>query len=93
MSFFLIFYLFLDRGEEREREISVWSHVPPTGDLAHSPHVPWLGMEPATFWFAGQHSIHWATPARADLMSQVEKPQLSGTLSFWFSEDLWAENS
>ena len=28
-------------------------------------HVPWLGIEPATLWFAGQHWIHWATPARA----------------------------
>ena len=28
-------------------------------------HEPWWGIEPATLWFAGQHSIHWATPARA----------------------------
>ena len=28
-------------------------------------HVHWLGIELTTFWFAGQHSIHWATPARA----------------------------
>ena len=28
-------------------------------------HVPWLGIEPMTLWFEGQHSIHWATPARA----------------------------
>ena len=27
--------------------------------------VPWLAIEPATLWFAGQHSIHRATPARA----------------------------
>ena len=27
--------------------------------------VPWLGIEPATLWFAGQCSVHWATPARA----------------------------
>ena len=24
-----------------------------------------MGIEPATFQFAGRHSIHWATPARA----------------------------
>ena len=29
-------------------------------------HVPWLGIELATFWFSGQHSIHWPTPARAN---------------------------
>ena len=29
-------------------------------------HVPWLGIRLATLWFAGQHSIHWATPARAE---------------------------
>ena len=28
-------------------------------------HVPWARIEPATFWFTGQRSIHWATPARA----------------------------
>ena len=28
-------------------------------------HVLWLGIEPATLWFADWHSIHWATPARA----------------------------
>ena len=27
--------------------------------------VPWLGIEPVTFWFAGWHSIHWASPAMA----------------------------
>ena len=44
------------------------------GCLSHAPlwvpspqlrHVPWLRIKPATFWFAGRHSIHWATPARA----------------------------
>ena len=27
-------------------------------------HVPWLGIKPATLWFTGHWSIHWATPAR-----------------------------
>ena len=27
-------------------------------------HVPWLGIKLATLRFSGQHSIHWATPAR-----------------------------
>ena len=44
------------------------------GCLLHTPYwgpglqprpVPWLGIEPVTFWFTGWHSIHWATPTRA----------------------------
>ena len=60
-----ILFYFLERG--REKNISVWlPHMPPTVDLAHNPGVcPRLGIEPATLWFAGQHSIYWATPARA----------------------------
>ena len=43
----------------------VTSHASLTGDLAYNPGVcPKLGIEPATLWFAGQHSIHWATPGR-----------------------------
>ena len=30
-------------------------------------HVPCLGIELATLWFAGWCSIHWTTPARAHL--------------------------
>ena len=29
----------------------------------------WPGMEQATLWFTGRHSIHWATPARAQFCS------------------------
>ena len=27
---------------------------------------PRLGIKPATLWFTGWHSVHWATPARTD---------------------------
>ena len=37
----------------------------PLGPSLQPRHVPWLGIEPATLWYTGQHSIHWATPARA----------------------------
>ena len=46
------------------------------GCLLHAPHwgpglqpryMPWRGIEPATLWFAGWCSIHWATPARAEI--------------------------
>ena len=68
--YFLNFYLFLERGREREREgekhqCVVASWPPPTGGLALNPGVcPRLGIELATLWFTGRSSIHWATPAR-----------------------------
>ena len=30
-------------------------------------HLPCVGIKPATLWFAGQHSIHWAIPAKVFL--------------------------
>ena len=72
-SFFFkdFIYLFLEKGEgrvkERERSINMWMPVTcsPLGAGPQPRHVPWLGIEPATLWFAGQCSIHWAAPARA----------------------------
>ena len=63
---FLRFYLFIfrERGREGEREEDkdlcvVASHVPHTADLAHKLGLcPGLGIEPATLWIAGLHSIH-----------------------------------
>ena len=40
---------------------------PPLGPGPQPRHMPWLGIEPETLWFAGRHSIHWATPARAEI--------------------------
>ena len=73
-------YLFLERGEgrekERERNIDVWeiqrsvvSRMPPTGALACSPGMcPDWESNRQTFWFSGWHSVHWATPAMADFL-------------------------
>ena len=52
-----IFYLFIFREKGREGNINVW--LPPM----HSPLGTWpatqaLGIELATPWFAGLHSIH-----------------------------------
>ena len=67
-----IYLLILERGEgwekEREGNINVWFPLtlPLLGTLDRKPrHVARLGIKPATLWFVGQHSIHWATPARA----------------------------
>ena len=63
-------YLFLERGErgrKRWRETSLCgylSHAPYWGPWPQPRHVPWLGIESVTLWFAGRHSINWATPAR-----------------------------
>ena len=80
--FFFLFKDFtclsLERGQRREKERernidvrqihgSVASHTLPAGDLALR-HVPWLEIEPVTFQFAGWHSVHWATPAKTDLL-------------------------
>ena len=88
---FLIFefYLFIlrDKGKEgeRERNIDVWeihlgcfSHSLSWGPGPQPRHVPWQGIKPATFWFAGRHSIHWATPARASLIFRIQ------IIPFWF---------
>ena len=58
-------YLFLERGEGREKErretsVVIW------GPGLKPRHVPWLGFEPSAFQVAGWHSIHGAAPARAN---------------------------
>ena len=74
IDFFKRFYLFLGRQEGREkkrREASMcgcFSHAPDWGPGPQPRHVPWLGNEPVSLWFAGWCSVHWATPARASLL-------------------------
>ena len=41
------------------------SHAPYWGLGPQPRHVPSLGIEPVTLWFASWHSTHWATPATA----------------------------
>ena len=67
---FIYLFIFRERGREGEREgekhlCVVASYTPHTWGPGPQPrHVPWLGIKPTTLWFTGQHSIHWATPAR-----------------------------
>ena len=71
IPFCCFFSFFLERegkGSRKERETSMCgcpSYAPYCGHGPQPWHVPWLGIKPATLWFASQHSIHWATPARA----------------------------
>ena len=81
------FYLFIFRGRGKEgeregekhrcvREISMcgWLlHTPNWGPGLQPRHMPWRGIELATFWSAGWCSIHWATPARAQMYFLQEK--------------------
>ena len=62
-------YLFLERGKgrekERDRNIDWLPCTTPNGRPSlQLRHVPWLGIERATFRLTGQCSVHWVTPAR-----------------------------
>ena len=58
-------YLFLEGERERNISVGCLLHAPYWGSGPQPSYVPWLGIEPVTLWFIGQHSIHWATPVRA----------------------------
>ena len=59
-----------ERRRERNKTqtpICCLSHTPSWGPGPQPRHVPWLGIKPVTFRFRNQCSMHWATPARANL--------------------------
>ena len=65
-----IIYLFLERGEGRERgrDISMCGFLSCAtywGPCLQPRHVPWLGIKLMTLWLAGWCSIHWVTMSRA----------------------------
>ena len=67
---FYLFLYFLERRAGKEKEGKIYQRVvasctPPAGDLAHNPDLSPDWEQTAKLWFAGWHSIHWATPARA----------------------------
>ena len=61
---FIYLFIFRQRGREGERKgekhpCVVASRTPHTGEPGlQSKDVPQLGIEPATLWFTGWHSIH-----------------------------------
>ena len=70
-------YLFLEKREwrdkERERNIDVREKhqlvvsltLPDQGPNVQPRHVPWPGIKPVTFLYAGWCPTNWATPVRA----------------------------
>ena len=84
LIFFKYFiYLFLDRGKggrKRGRETSMCgclSHHPSWGPGPQPRHVPWLGIEPVTLWFTGQHLVYWTTLVKA------ATSVLTQNITFW----------
>ena len=82
MHFVKIIFREREREGERRRNINVWemhrsigwlplSH-PKLGTWPETQAYTWLGIELATSWFAGQHSIHWTTPARTNLINLLK---------------------
>ena len=66
---FKVFILEREEGRETwmcKRNFGCLLHTPNQGPGLQPRHVPWLGIEPVTFQFSGQRSIHWATPVRAE---------------------------
>ena len=68
-----IYFVFREGKGERKRGrlismCSCLSCTPYWGSGPQSRHVPWLGIEPATFRFAGWHSTHWSAQARASVL-------------------------
>ena len=85
--FFLKGFIYHQRGKggnKRERETSMYgclSHTPYWGPGLQLRHVPWLGIEPTTLWFAGWSLAHWATPARAVCTFYLSSPSFPSSVS------------
>ena len=94
--FLMRFYLFTfrERGREGERKrgraTSVWekhqsvaSHTHPNqGPNPQPRRVPWPGIKPVTFCFAGQGPTNWATPVRVRIAFLMEEKQM------WLSRNI-----
>ena len=68
--YFWRLYLFISRegkGRRKRERNSAWLPLahPLLGPGPQPRHVPWLGIELATLWFADLGLIHWATLVQA----------------------------
>ena len=73
-------YLFLERGEGREKNIDVRENhrwLASQGPNLQARHVPWPGINPMAFLFAGWCSTSWATPLRARKLFRNESSALT----------------
>ena len=90
------YYYFLDKGERigKDSKTSMCgclSCAPYWGPGLYPRHVPWLGIELVTLWLTDWHSIHWASPARAEFgvlytEKQVSKRNCNETACEWVIE-------
>ena len=67
---------------ERVTLIGCLSPAPSWGPGLQPRHVPWPGIEPVTFWFAGQHPTYWATPVWAKTILSLPLYPVSFLLPF-----------
>ena len=66
LFFFFKDFIYLFLGRERNTNVWLLLTCPQLGTWPTTQAcAPRLGIEPATLWFAGRHSIYWATAARA----------------------------
>ena len=85
LFFFKVLFIFREEkgGRKRERQTSMCgclSCAPIWGPGQQPRHVPWLGIEPVILWFTDHHSIHWATPARAECLVSSYWPSFAQTI-------------
>ena len=88
--FFLRFYLFLERGEGREKELErnimcdCLLHAPTWGPGPKPRHVPWLGIQPVTLQDGTQSTeLHQSGLDRILLLLRALLGQLGKLNQFW----------
>ena len=90
LNFFKGFiYLFLERGEGREKEgeeTSMCAYLSPGPHWGHGSqprHAPWLGLKPGTSWFAARAQS--TEPHQPGKFSQLMKMHLLHLQTVWIS--------
>ena len=73
----MMYLLILERRGERERERDTDAREKHRCEreswISCFSHAPWLGIEPATFWWTGQHSRQLSHLARAMLLNFLKR--------------------